>query len=49
VDIGGFVAILLREDYYVKSPHSLRKGVTVRVRYKQISASGITLTRKGQS
>jgi len=47
VDIGKFIAILSREDMCGTSADSLRKGVTVKVKFKDISENGITLTRKG--
>lgn len=47
VDVGGFIAVLSREDFCVKSADSLRKGTTVRVRIKEVSERGVTLTRKG--
>lgn len=47
VDIGKFTAILSREDLCGISADSLRKGVTVKVKFKDVSENGITLTRKG--
>ncbi len=47
VDIGKFIAILSREDLCGISADSLRKGVAVKVKFKEISENGITLTRKG--
>jgi hypothetical protein len=47
VDIGKFIAILSREDLCGISADSLRKGVTVKVKFKDVSENGITLTRKG--
>lgn len=47
VDIGKFVAILSREDLCGTSADSLRKGVTVKVKFKDVSERGITVTRSG--
>lgn len=47
VDIGGYVAVLLDQDSRVKSRRSLRPGIIVKVRFKDISSRGITLTREG--
>lgn len=47
VDIGKFIAILSREDLCGISAGSLRKGVAVKVKFKDVSENGITLTRKG--
>lgn len=46
VDIGKFIAILSREDMCGIRADSLRKGVTVKVKFKDVSENGITLTRK---
>ncbi|MCC7531603.1 MAG: hypothetical protein IT342_24075 [Candidatus Melainabacteria bacterium] len=47
VDIGKFIAILSREDMCATRADSLRKGVTVKLKFKDVSENGITVTRKG--
>ncbi len=47
VDIGKFIAILSREELAGVSPESLRKGVTVKVKFLDVTENSITLTRKG--
>lgn len=47
VDIGKFVAILSREELAGVNPGSLRKGVTVKVKFLRVEKDGITLTKKG--
>lgn len=46
VEIGDFVTILPRSEFFVKSPASLKKGATVRVRFLDIGETVITVTRK---
>lgn len=47
VDIGKFIAILSREELAGVRPDSLRKGVTVKVKFLRVEKDGITLTKKG--
>lgn len=46
VEIGDFVAVLPRSEFYVKNATSLKTGGTVRVKFLDISEHGITVTRK---
>ncbi len=47
IDVGGYVGTLYSQDsFVVKSLDSLKRGNTVKVRIKGVSAKEITLTRK---